>query len=599
MSCRYSKETSNPVRVVVAVAGDSDVERVEQLPQGVRVSSEYPSLTKRFFESKGIAADVRLSYGASEAKIPDIADCVVDITETGRAPAAQPGCGSSTRSSPVRPKPSPTRRRHADPDKRHAMAQLMMLLNGALEARGKVLVKLNVVRRRVRGRARRAPVRRSRRPSPISPTAGSRSRASSRRRRSTASSRPSATPGRRICSRSRSARSSIDRRDATASASRVGHRVRRVAGLGEITDETATCSRSTASRSPTARARSRSARRSLRRARQARSLRSGERSCSWTTAERRRIIDVILALGPGEVTTYGDIADVAGYPKRARLVGRILATTTLDVPWWRVVNVSRPAGSRPRARAGPALARRRRRRQRWSGQVGAAPGGSLVSRRSAAPAAALTCTNASRMLASASRIVGASSPSRSPRPSTRQATASMASAAPRRSGGSASQVDRRQLVQAHHVVGDHDLGRQLGQSSLRLAESPHGPRRAPMRRRRPPRRRRFHLPRALPYRRQLRRSGGDPHPATPTGRARQIRATGSMLMIRRRTVRRPCCKYWPADRSVSGRAPRGLRVEHRNRTGRPTHCTGVNSHSTRRTANSTVSTIASGPVRSA
>ena len=54
----------------------------------------------------------------------------------------------------------------------------------------------------------------------------------------------------------------------------------------------------------------------------------------------RRIIEVILALVPGEVTTYGDIAEVAGYPKRARLVGRILATTSLDVPWWRVVDVT-------------------------------------------------------------------------------------------------------------------------------------------------------------------------------------------------------------------------------------------------------------------
>jgi methylated-DNA-protein-cysteine methyltransferase related protein len=54
----------------------------------------------------------------------------------------------------------------------------------------------------------------------------------------------------------------------------------------------------------------------------------------------RRIVDVILALGPGEVTTYGDVADVAGYPKQARFVGRILATTSLDVPWWRIVNVA-------------------------------------------------------------------------------------------------------------------------------------------------------------------------------------------------------------------------------------------------------------------
>ena len=54
----------------------------------------------------------------------------------------------------------------------------------------------------------------------------------------------------------------------------------------------------------------------------------------------RRILDVIRALGPGEVVTYGDIADVAGYPKQSRLVGRILATTEEELPWWRVVNVA-------------------------------------------------------------------------------------------------------------------------------------------------------------------------------------------------------------------------------------------------------------------
>lgn len=47
---------------------------------------------------------------------------------------------------------------------------------------------------------------------------------------------------------------------------------------------------------------------------------------------------MLRALGPGEVVTYGDIAEVAGYPRMSRLVGRILATTDEDVPWWRVVN---------------------------------------------------------------------------------------------------------------------------------------------------------------------------------------------------------------------------------------------------------------------
>jgi methylated-DNA-protein-cysteine methyltransferase-like protein len=52
----------------------------------------------------------------------------------------------------------------------------------------------------------------------------------------------------------------------------------------------------------------------------------------------QRIVDVIRALREGEVVTYGDIAEDAGYPKRSRLVGHILATSDSDLPWWRVVN---------------------------------------------------------------------------------------------------------------------------------------------------------------------------------------------------------------------------------------------------------------------
>lgn len=140
---RYSKATSNPIRVVAAVAGDSPYQSVADLPQGLRVSSEYPELTRRFFESKGIVADVRLSYGASEAKIPDIADCVVDITETGRAlKAAGLRIIDTILTSWTEVIAHPMS--HQDPAKRHAMDQLMTLLNGTLEARGKVLLKLNV-----------------------------------------------------------------------------------------------------------------------------------------------------------------------------------------------------------------------------------------------------------------------------------------------------------------------------------------------------------------------------------------------------------------------------------------------------------------------
>jgi methylated-DNA-protein-cysteine methyltransferase-like protein len=57
-----------------------------------------------------------------------------------------------------------------------------------------------------------------------------------------------------------------------------------------------------------------------------------------TDERMRRIVDVLVALQPGEVTTYGDIAEMAGYPKLSRLVGRVLSTTDIEVPWWRVVN---------------------------------------------------------------------------------------------------------------------------------------------------------------------------------------------------------------------------------------------------------------------
>ena len=116
---------------------------VEDLRDGVRVSTEYPGLTARFFAEKGIEADIRLSYGATEAKVPDIVDCIVDLTETGRALRAaglqdhrhDPGLvhRAGRQSGELR-----------RPREAHAMHQVRTLLEGVLEARGKVLVKLNV-----------------------------------------------------------------------------------------------------------------------------------------------------------------------------------------------------------------------------------------------------------------------------------------------------------------------------------------------------------------------------------------------------------------------------------------------------------------------
>ncbi len=139
----YSKATARPIKVVLAVADDSPYQQVSDLPAGVRVSTEYPELTRRFLVDNGVYAQVRLSHGATEAKIPDVADAVVEITETGRAlRAAKLRIIDTLLTSYTELVANPTA--YADPDKRHAMKQLQTLLQGSLEARGKVLVKLNV-----------------------------------------------------------------------------------------------------------------------------------------------------------------------------------------------------------------------------------------------------------------------------------------------------------------------------------------------------------------------------------------------------------------------------------------------------------------------
>jgi ATP phosphoribosyltransferase len=91
----------------------------------------------------GIEADISMSYGATEAKVPDIADAVVDMTETGSAlRAAGLKVIETLLVSHTELIANPDAA--ADSDKFHAMEQILTLLQGTLEARGKVLVKLNV-----------------------------------------------------------------------------------------------------------------------------------------------------------------------------------------------------------------------------------------------------------------------------------------------------------------------------------------------------------------------------------------------------------------------------------------------------------------------
>jgi ATP phosphoribosyltransferase len=140
---RYSKVTTNPVRVVLAVPEAAPWRSVSDLPEGIRISTELPSLTSRYLEEHRIKAMVVPSYGATEAKVPDIVDAIVDLTETG----------SSLRRNGLRILDTlltsytelvANAAAHADPAKRAAMEDIALLLRGAIEARGNVLLKLNV-----------------------------------------------------------------------------------------------------------------------------------------------------------------------------------------------------------------------------------------------------------------------------------------------------------------------------------------------------------------------------------------------------------------------------------------------------------------------
>ncbi len=149
----YSKVSSRPITIVLAVAEDSPAQNARDLAAlhgVVRVSTEYPGLTERYFAAAGVKADVMLSYGATEAKIPDIADAVVELTETGRAlRAAKLRVIDTVLVSYTELIANPGS--YNDPTRRHAMAQLHTLLSGTLEARGKVLVKLNVAEQSLAG----------------------------------------------------------------------------------------------------------------------------------------------------------------------------------------------------------------------------------------------------------------------------------------------------------------------------------------------------------------------------------------------------------------------------------------------------------------
>jgi ATP phosphoribosyltransferase len=140
---RYSKATSDPVRVVLAVPASVPWQSAADLPDGVRISTEFPALTRRYLEECGVKAVVIPSYGATEAKVPDIVDAIVDLTETG-ASLARNGLRILDTLLTSYTELIANAASYADPAKREAMEDVALLLRGAISARGNVLLKLNV-----------------------------------------------------------------------------------------------------------------------------------------------------------------------------------------------------------------------------------------------------------------------------------------------------------------------------------------------------------------------------------------------------------------------------------------------------------------------
>jgi ATP phosphoribosyltransferase len=144
----YAKTGTGVVKMVLAVPEESAVRSAADIAPGSRITTEFPSVTRAYFERLGIPVEVSFSYGATEAKVPEIMDALVDLTETG----------STLRRNGLRIVDvvlTSTTRLFANKDawadsvKRVEIEEIRTLLLGVIEARGRVLLEMNVCAERL------------------------------------------------------------------------------------------------------------------------------------------------------------------------------------------------------------------------------------------------------------------------------------------------------------------------------------------------------------------------------------------------------------------------------------------------------------------
>lgn len=139
----YSKTGDGNVKIVVAVHRDEPIEDVTAIRPGSRVTTEYPRITKRFFDDLGIPVRLFTSYGASEAKVPDLMDVVVDLTETGST-LRKNGLKIVGEIMESHTALLANRDSLRDPEKHREIDEIATLLMGVIEARRQVLLTMNV-----------------------------------------------------------------------------------------------------------------------------------------------------------------------------------------------------------------------------------------------------------------------------------------------------------------------------------------------------------------------------------------------------------------------------------------------------------------------
>ncbi|MFW5856956.1 MAG: ATP phosphoribosyltransferase [Planctomycetota bacterium] len=138
----YAKATRRPVRWVLAAPEDSDIQSVKDL-EGKVVSTEVVHLTRRYLDDNGVKATVEFSHGATEVKVPHLADAIVEITETGSSLRANNLRIVETIAESVTVFVA-NKQAAADAWKREKMDAICLMIKGALDAHEKVLLKLNV-----------------------------------------------------------------------------------------------------------------------------------------------------------------------------------------------------------------------------------------------------------------------------------------------------------------------------------------------------------------------------------------------------------------------------------------------------------------------